>query len=209
MSTPSPSTKETLAAREADSKTAADFAVLAQEALGATGLRQVPVRRGYHRPRPGLLHEGRPPPGRLGRGYWNLLADHPKSGAAFAKALPEGSDKPQLLELGGFIAAQVQDPDLAKRFHAKAEEQVTSVGEMNNVDAAVKEHFADAADWVQQVEGKLSRREANQAKYAVFQEREKAAVSTVKTLRLADAVMAELDSSSSDPMRQSGQGARQ
>ena len=265
----------------------------------------------------------------LARGYWTLLADKAKSVAAFAKALPEVNDKAQLLELGGFIAVQVQDPELAKRFYAKAEEkmssaaeriklaeaiikdtgdkalaaevygraadsltqpndlmsvaanlvdqlgdkakataiyrkamagmhdlgqytklleavdakvrdqgfgreilakagavasgtpdfldiakraiaslgdkelgkdllskaeeQVTSVGEMKNVVAAVKEHFADAADWVRQVEEKLSRREANQAKYAVFQEREKAAASTVKTLHLADAVMAELD----------------
>ena len=109
------------------------------------------------------------------------------------KAAAVASGTPDFLDIAKRAIASLGDKDLARGLLAKAEEQVTSVGEMKNVVAAVKEHFADAADWVRQVEEKLSRREANQAKYSVFQEREKAAASTVKTLQLADAVMAELD----------------
>jgi hypothetical protein len=108
-----------------------------------------------------------------------------------ARQLASGT--PELLDLARRAIASLGDKDLARELLATAEEQVTSVGEMKNVVAAVKEHFADRTDWMTQVEEKLSRREANQAKYAVFQEREKAAGSSIKTLQLADAVMAELD----------------
>ena len=110
-----------------------------------------------------------------------------------AKAGAVASGTPDYLDIAKRAIASLGDKELGKELLTKAEEQVTSVGEMKNVVAAVKEHFADAADWVAQVQEKLTRREANQAKYAVFQEREKAAVSSVKTLQLADAVMAELD----------------
>ncbi len=87
----------------------------------------------------------------------------------------------------------MRDLPLARDLLARAEEQVTTVGEMKNLVAAVKAHFAEDGVWVAQVDEKLTRREANQAKYAVFQEREKGANTAIKTLQLADAVMAELD----------------
>lgn len=108
------------------------------------------------------------------------------------RAAAVASGTTEYLDIAKRAMASLGDKDLARVLLAKAEEQVTSVGEMKNVVAAVKEHFADVAEWVQQVEEKLRRREANQAKYAVFQEREKAAGSAIKTLQLADAVMAEL-----------------
>lgn len=121
------------------------------------------------------------------------IGDKAFGGEILAKASEVASGTPDYLDIAKRAIASLGDKDLGKDLLAKAEEQVTSVGEMKNVVAAVKEHFADTGDWVAQVEEKLTRREANQAKYAVFQEREKAAVTSVKTLQLADAVMAELE----------------
>jgi len=100
---------------------------------------------------------------------------------------------PELLDLAKRTMGVLADKDMARGFMDRAEEQVTSVGEMKNVVAAVKEHFANDADWLALVEEKLARREANQEKYAIFQAREKGATSTIKLLQLSDAVMAELD----------------
>jgi len=109
------------------------------------------------------------------------------------KAAAVASGTPDFLDVAKRTIASLGDSEMARGLLAKAEEQVTSVGEMKSVVEAVKAHFADDADWITQVQDKLVRREANQAKYAVFQEREKAADSTIKTLQLADAVMAELE----------------
>ncbi len=109
------------------------------------------------------------------------------------KASELASGTPAFLDLAKRSSEVLADADLARRLLQTAEEQVTSVGEMKSVVTTVKSLFADDANWVQIVEEKLVRREANQAKYAVFQEREKAADSAVKTLKLADAVMAELE----------------
>jgi hypothetical protein len=89
--------------------------------------------------------------------------------------------------------AAAVDADYARALLERAEEQASSVGETKEVVAAAKEHLAEAADWIARMEEKLARSEANQARYAVFQAREKDASSSVKTLQLADAVMAELD----------------
>lgn len=109
---------------------------------------------------------------------------------AAASALASGT--PAFLGLANRAITVLDDTGLARSLLQTAEEQVTSVGEMKNVVAAVKARFAEDSAWIGVVEEKLLRREANQAKYAVFQEREKAAESCVKTLKLADAVMAEL-----------------
>ena len=113
---------------------------------------------------------------------------------AFAREVLEAaSGTPELLDVARRTIAVLGDKDAARPWLAAAEEQVTSVGEMKNVVAAVKEHYAGDAEWVAVAEEKLARREANQAKYAVFQDREKKAASSVKTMHLADAVMAELE----------------
>ena len=109
------------------------------------------------------------------------------------KAGELASGTPAYLDLAKRAVAVLADQALARALLQTAEEQVTSVGEMKNVVAAVKAHFAEDAGWIAVVEEKRAKREANQAKYAVFQEREKSADSAVKTLKLADAVMAELD----------------
>ncbi len=109
------------------------------------------------------------------------------------QAAEVASGTPEFLELTHKTMAVLEDRDLARTFLAQAEEQVTTVGEMKNVVEAVERYFSDDADWVALVKEKLERREANQEKYAVFQEREQAADTTIKILKLADAVMAELE----------------
>lgn len=100
---------------------------------------------------------------------------------------------PEFLDLTERSMAVLGDQTFAKGHLDKAEEQVTSVGEMKNIVEMVKKHFADDADWVGLVEEKLARREANQAKYAIFQKREQNADSVIKLLHLSDQVMTELD----------------
>ncbi len=110
-----------------------------------------------------------------------------------AKARAVASGTPEFLDLAKRAIASLGDKAMARELLEKADERVTSVGEMKGLVSAVKTDFADDADWIALVEEKLTKREANQAKYAVFQEREKAANTSVKTLQLADSVMAELD----------------
>lgn len=121
------------------------------------------------------------------------LGDKPFAREIIGAARHLASGTPAYLDLTARSIAVLADPDLARDLLAIAEEQVTSVGEMKNVVAAVRTHFSDDARWLEVVEEKLRKREANQAKYAVFQEREKAADNVVKTIKLADAVMQELD----------------
>ncbi len=121
------------------------------------------------------------------------LADKDFGREILAKASAVASGAPEYLDIAKRAIGSLGDKVMGRELLQKAEEQVTTVGEMKNVVAAVKNDFADDAEWGAVVEEKLAKREANQAKYAVFQEREKAAGSSVKTLQLADSVMAELD----------------
>ena len=109
------------------------------------------------------------------------------------KAVKVATGTPEFLVLADQSMQVLGDGPFARDHLQRAEEQVTSVGEMKNVVAAVRRHFADAADWIAVVEEKLARREANQGKYAAFQQREKGANTVIKRLRLADDVMAELE----------------
>lgn len=121
------------------------------------------------------------------------LGDKDFAREVLASAGKLASGTPEHLDLAKRTLAVLADKDLARSFMAKADEQVTSVGEMKNVLAAVQQYFADDAAWVAVAQEKLARREANQAKYALFQEREKAATSSIRLLQLSDAVMAELE----------------
>ncbi len=117
---------------------------------------------------------------------------------AFAREILDAAGRvaagtPELLDLAQRAMATLRDQALVRDLLAKAEGQVTSVGEMRAVVAAVKALFPDDQQWVQTAAEKLARREANQAKYAAFQEREKSATSAIRLIQLADAVMAELE----------------
>ncbi len=121
------------------------------------------------------------------------LADKDFGRDILTRAGQVASGTPHFLDLSKRTMQVLADKDVARGFLDKAEEQVTTVGEMKNLVAAVKDDFADDSAWVTQVEEKLARREANQSQYAVFQDREKKATTSIKLLQLTDAVMDELD----------------
>lgn len=110
-----------------------------------------------------------------------------------ARAGEQASGTPDLLSVCDRIMGVLEDEGMCRPLLQSAEEQVTSVGEMKNVLQAVEKHFADDKEWISLVQQKLAMREANQAKYAVFQKRESKADNFIKMMQLTDDVMAELD----------------
>ncbi|MCB1861586.1 MAG: hypothetical protein KDI47_07630 [Gammaproteobacteria bacterium] len=110
-----------------------------------------------------------------------------------AKAAEQASGSPELLSVCERVMSVLGDAKMCRPLLQSAEEQVTSVGEMKNVLQAVENHFADDKEWTALVQQKLALREANQAKYAVFQKRESKADNFIKMMQLTDDVMAELD----------------
>ncbi|MEJ2685706.1 MAG: hypothetical protein P8124_00615 [Gammaproteobacteria bacterium] len=91
----------------------------------------------------------------------------------------------------GAVAAG--DSAYARDLYARAEERVTSVDEMRRVTDAVDRHFPDDAEWLARVREKLEKREANQARYAGFQQKEKELSTFHQHLNLAQRVMTELE----------------
>jgi hypothetical protein len=120
------------------------------------------------------------------------LGDKDLAREVIAGAADVAMGTPELLGLADRSMAVLQDRDLARQYLAKADEEVTSLEEMEKVVAAVETHFPDDADWNAVMAEKLERRKANQAKYAVFQGREKKTDTALKLLRLADEAMIEL-----------------
>jgi tetratricopeptide (TPR) repeat protein len=109
------------------------------------------------------------------------------------KAESVAKDSPMLVEAAKRALDALSDGALATRMLEAAEERVTSVGEMRSVNEMVKSRFAENSDWVSRVAEKLQKREANQAKYAVFQARENTAQTFLDHLKLADSVLRELE----------------
>jgi len=64
---------------------------------------------------------------------------------------------------------------------------------MKSVVEQVKQHFTEDGDWIARVEEKLEKRQANQAKYNIFQDKEKNATTVLNFTFIADQVMKELD----------------
>ncbi|MCB1752829.1 MAG: hypothetical protein KDI74_14015 [Gammaproteobacteria bacterium] len=109
-----------------------------------------------------------------------------------ASAAGQASGTPDLLVVCDRIMGVLDDSAMCRPLLESAEAQVTSVGEMKNVLQSVEKHFANDEAWISLVQEKLALREANQAKYAVFQKREHGADSFIKMMQLTDDVMAEL-----------------
>ncbi len=109
------------------------------------------------------------------------------------KAESSTQESPILVDIANKVLSVLNDKPMAARVLETAEECVTSLGEIKAVTQAIKTHFSDNAEWVSRVEEKLTRREANQAKYNVLQQRENAAESLLDHLRLTDEIMAELE----------------
>jgi len=114
------------------------------------------------------------------------------------KTILETSEKiagttPELLQLTTKAFDVLQDTEYSAKLLSKAEEVLTNLNEMKDVNKTVKEKFANDSDWIKRVEEKLEKREKNQDKYDAYQKREESA-KTFKDLRLiVDDMMAELD----------------
>ena len=99
----------------------------------------------------------------------------------------------ELLELARAAAAAGADAALVRAALEGAEERVASLGEMKAVVAAAAELAGGDAEWRARLDEKLAKREANQERYAEFQQREQRAGAPLQLIRLADAVMTELE----------------
>jgi tetratricopeptide (TPR) repeat protein len=108
------------------------------------------------------------------------------------KAVQTAQGTPDLVKIADKVLSALEDKSLAAHVLEEAEERVTSLGEMRAVTEAIETHFSDNSEWVARVDEKLAKREANQAKYEAFQKRENQAEAVLHYLKLAEAVMDEL-----------------
>jgi tetratricopeptide (TPR) repeat protein len=109
------------------------------------------------------------------------------------KAVQNAQGTPDLVKIAGKVLSALEDKSFATRVLEEAEERVTSIGEMRAVTEAIETHFSDDSEWVARVDEKLAKRQANQAKYEAFQKRENRAETVFHYLKLAEAVMVELE----------------
>ena len=123
----------------------------------------------------------------------NNTADKDFCRDILAQAAENASGTPDLLSVCDRIMGVLGDTGMCRPLLQAAEAQVTSVGEMKNVLQAVEKHFAGDTQWINLGQEKLALREANQAKYALFQKREISADNFIKLMQLTDDVMAELE----------------
>ena len=119
--------------------------------------------------------------------------DAERLGRVLERARELASESAELLD----IAQQAQQAgaaaSLVRDALAGAEERVKSLGELNNVNEAVRELVADDAEWHARLDQKLEKRKANQARYNEFQDQEKKAGRPFELVRLADRVMDEIE----------------
>jgi len=149
-----------------------------------------------------------------GAGLYRQAIDNTSDFNGFIKVLDAVENKlPEDKNLAGDIVAKLEgladntgehlstaerinktlgDADKAKARIKMAEEGVSSLDEMKKVVTTIKANFTDDADWIAQVEEKLSQREANQVKYITFQKREAECKTARQNIALVDDVMAEL-----------------
>jgi len=109
-----------------------------------------------------------------------------------ARAMELANESAALVAVAERAAALTSDEALIRQVLKQAEERVTSLGAMRSVAQAVEMHMAGDPAWSERIADKLARREANQAKYASFQEREKHATQALQLVRLAGDVMEDL-----------------
>ena len=78
----------------------------------------------------------------------------------------------------------------------RAEDSVNNLDDMRKIVEAVAKHAGTDAERVARLKERLSRREANQAKYVAIQNEEEKAKTAKQFIGLADRIMAELDDAS-------------
>lgn len=128
------------------------------------------------------------------------VLDAARGNEAFTKAvLAKGGDLAtktgEFLQLAEANAA-IGDSTAATAMLTAAEDAVANLDEMRKIVDAVNKVAANDAERVARVQGKLVKREANQAKYVEFQNQEAQAKTVKQFIGLADAVMAELEDAS-------------
>ncbi len=141
---------------------------------------------------------------RLAESIKEKLGDPSLALEAAAKAIGQAKGSAELIPIGALACDIAQSDDgtvaegarsIARRALQEAEERVASLGEMRNVAERVRTNFADDAPWVARIEEKLQRREANQALYTAFSERERKARGLPELIALVDEMMAEIGDS--------------
>jgi hypothetical protein len=121
------------------------------------------------------------------------LADKDYARELFLKAEQMEPNTAELLDLSRRVIDTLDDKKFTQRLVKTADARVASLEDMRKVAAAVKQHFADAGEWLAQVEEKVKKREANQSKYTEFQAREKEASALKHYLQLVREVMEQLE----------------
>ena len=114
-------------------------------------------------------------------------------GAALDRAGDLASGSAELLEVA--VLAHEADPQASRvrQLLGRAEEQVTSLGELTAVSERVAELAGDDAQWRARLDEKMEKRQANQARYNAFQEQEQHADTPLQFMQLANQVMGELE----------------
>lgn len=125
------------------------------------------------------------------------LRELPDGAARVARALERARElareTAELLDLARQAAAAGAAAELVRSVLEAAEEQVASLGEMKAVVAAAAELAGGDDAWRGRLDEKLAKREANQERYAEFQEREQRAAAPLQFIQLAAAVAAEIE----------------
>ena len=112
-----------------------------------------------------------------------------------AKAGAVASVTGELIQLADAYAG-IDDATGVTDMLSKAEDSVANLAEMRNVVEAVEKHAANDAARLERVKTKLSKREANQAKYVELQNEEAKCTTIKQLIALADRIMADLDDAS-------------
>lgn len=112
--------------------------------------------------------------------------------AVLTKAGATASASSDLIQLAN-VYAGLGDTAGVTDMVTKAEESVANLDEMRKVVDAVNKHLSTDATRVARVGEKLTKREANQAKYIEIQNEEAKAKTAKQFIALADRIVAELD----------------
>jgi len=109
------------------------------------------------------------------------------------KALEINESTLSLLDLAKRAQGLLSDGALTAQVLGKAEEAVQSLDEMKQLSSAVNELAGDDKERLERVAAKLEKREASEAKYRTFQEREKQMTRFAELASLAEEVVDELE----------------
>ena len=99
----------------------------------------------------------------------------------------------ELIEIFDSSQANIDNSEFSKSVLVAAEEAAASPADLESVIKAVKDFASDNIGWQTSLDDKLQRRRANQAKYAEYQKQEKQISTALEFIRLARAVVQELD----------------